>query len=152
MGGGSIRARRPAARGRTTETLKTALNTAERTAHRASNNAALQDVNFLALTPKMRNWPDDVEGDPDYPRADKFLVPSYSAGQYAITSHGARTLVEYADEPHTLERLVVATIDSQGRSQGNHIYYRSRAFWRVSASVNLPGAADHNYTGLNGFD
>lgn len=42
---------------------------------------------------------------------------------------------------------------SQGRSQGNRIYYRSQAFWQVSASVNLPGAANRtNFTGLNGFD
>jgi len=33
------------------------------------------------------------------------------------------------------------------------VYYRSQAFWQVSASVNLPGAANRTtYIGLNGFD
>jgi len=80
-------------------------------------------------------------------------APSDSAGHYAITSHSARTLVQYADGPHVLERRVVATVDSRGSSLGDHVYYRSPAFWQVSASVNLPGAAGRtNYIGLNGFD
>lgn len=135
------------------ETLKTTLDTASRAAHRARNNATLQDIHFPALTQEMRNWREDVEGDPDNPRADKYLSPSDSAGQYAIASHGARTLIQYADEPHVLERRVVVTVDSQGRPQGNRTYYRSQAFWQVSAAVNLPGAADRrDFQGLNGFD
>ena len=141
-------------RGRTIpETLKTALNAAGSTAHRAGTNTALQDANFPTLTQEMIGWRNQVEGNERQNQAEGRLAPSDSAGQYAITSHGAQTLVEYADEPHTLERRAVATVDSQGRSQGNHIYYRSQAFWQVSASVNLPGAATRtNYEGLNGFD
>lgn len=141
-------------RGRTIpETLKTALNAAGRTAHQAGNNAALQDAHFPALTQEMIGWRDQVVGSERLSSAEGRLAPADSAGQYAITSHGALTLVEYADEQHMLERRMVATVDSQGRSQGNRIYYRSQAFWQVSASVNLPGAANRtNFTGLNGFD
>ena len=75
------------------------------------------------------------------------------AGHYVITSHGARTLVQYADGEHLLQRWPVATVDNRGRPQGTQVYYRSQTFWQVSASVNLPAAADRTtYQGLNGFD
>jgi len=51
---------------------------------------------------------------------------------------------KYADEQHNLERVTIT---------GGHVYYRSMAFWRNAAGVNLPGAISRtNYHGINGFD
>jgi hypothetical protein len=53
----------------------------------------------------------------------------------------------YADAPHQLERVQLLT------DQGQRVYYRSNAFWRASAAVNLPSAIGNtNYSGINGFD
>jgi hypothetical protein len=49
--------------------------------------------------------------------------------------------------------FVSSSLFEHGVAQSNHVYYRSQAFWRVSASVNLPSAVKReNYTGINGFD
>jgi hypothetical protein len=57
-------------------------------------------------------------------------------------------MASYADEAHTLERVSVPTISS-----GSKVYYRSTAFWKASAAVNLPAAVGRtDYSGLNGFD
>jgi hypothetical protein len=56
-------------------------------------------------------------------------------------------MASYADVPHQLERVSVAT------NSGNHTYYRSPSFWRASAAVNLPGAIGDLYSRrLNGFE
>lgn len=47
----------------------------------------------------------------------------------------------------------VNTVNAHLVSTGAHVYYRSRSFWKVSVSVNLPGAINNtNYNGINGFD
>ena len=59
-----------------------------------------------------------------------------------------QTKTRYADEAHSLERVSVPTISS-----GSKVYYRSTAFWKASAAVNLPAAVGRtDYSGLNGFD
>ena len=50
---------------------------------------------------------------------------------------------KYADAGHLLERCSVS----------GKVYYRSQAFWKASASVNLTGRiGDTHYRGLNGFE
>lgn len=67
-----------------------------------------------------------------------------SAGFYWV----ARDMAPYADDEHVLERCSVTP-----RRSGIKIYYRSQAFWRASAAVNLPGQIGNDrYQGLNGFD
>lgn len=67
-----------------------------------------------------------------------------SAGFYWV----ARDMAPYADNEHALERCSINT-----RGNGIKIYYRSQAFWRASAAVNLPGQIrNRRYQGLNGFD
>jgi len=51
------------------------------------------------------------------------------------------------DSKHELERCTIST------NSGMKIYYRSQAFWKASAAVNLPNRInDTHYRGLNGFD
>lgn len=110
----------------------------------ARSNATLQDRLFPALTAQMIEWRSDVQGStaPD-PTAEQLHAPTDSAGFYWASTHMAR----YADEPCTLERVSVNT------TSGAKAYYRSQAFWRASATVNLPGVVSHtNYVGINGFD
>lgn len=58
-------------------------------------------------------------------------------------------MASFADATHALERVAVSTINGAGQK----IYYRSQAFWRTSAAVNLPSMVNQtNYSGLNGFD
>ncbi|WP_347116108.1 M23 family metallopeptidase [Leclercia sp. S52] len=67
-----------------------------------------------------------------------------SAGFYWV----ARDMSPYADAEHVLERCSVTP-----RRSGIKIYYRSPAFWRASAAVNLPNQVSNTeYQGLNGFD
>ncbi|OQP33401.1 hypothetical protein B2J69_11665 [Pantoea latae] len=57
-------------------------------------------------------------------------------------------MAHYADAEHVLERCSVIP-----RRSGIKIYYRSPAFWRASAAVNLPNQVNNTeYQGLNGFD
>lgn len=131
--------------------LEQALNAASQTANVSRSNAGLQDAQFPALTPEMRTWRQNIEGQPEPSTGEALNSASDSAGYYWLKTDMAR----FSDEPNTqiLERQVVATINTQGRSMGNHTYYRSQGFWRVSAAVNLPARInDTNYTGLNGFD
>ncbi len=108
------------------------------------NNTALQDGNFTELTPEMKVWRAQVSGGNRSAITEETLAPSDSAGFYWAKLGVAR----YADEAHTLERISVATVSS-----GSKLYYRSSAFWKVSAAVNLPGAVRRtDYSGLNGFD
>lgn len=82
----------------------------------------------------MVSWREDIDVG--------LFDPSDSAGFYwSLTS-----MAKYADEAHELQRQAV----NAGR--GVKIYYRSPAFWRASATVNLPGAISRrNYQGINGF-
>ncbi|WP_232301111.1 hypothetical protein, partial [Caldimonas taiwanensis] len=74
---------------------------------------------------------------------EDFYAPSDSAGFYWLKTGMAR----YADEAHEVQRQVVWT------DQGFKVCYRSAAFWRASAAVNLPSAVQHLYSSaLNGFD
>jgi predicted chitinase len=128
-------------------TLETSLVAARNQAHAANSSAALHDANFPALTPEMINWRSATEGsapEPEYLNENR-IAPPDSAGYYWAKLGMAR----YADDPATqmLERVSVPM------NQGTKIYYRSQGFWKVSASVNLPGAVAHtNYQGINGFD
>lgn len=66
-----------------------------------------------------------------------------SAGFYWIS----KNMAFYSDAEHELERCAIRT------NSGTKIYYRSRAFWKACASVNLPGQINNpNYQGLNGFN
>lgn len=72
-----------------------------------------------------------------------FVIPG-------ITHHARNNLADTV--PQAINALGTDEGD-KGYSQGNRIYYRSQAFWQVSASVNLPGAANRTTdAGLNGFD
>ncbi|MGJ7528436.1 type VI secretion system tip protein TssI/VgrG [Variovorax sp. GB1P17] len=109
------------------------------------SNAGLQDSNFPALTAQMREWRSHVgaemTGRSGMP--EDVFAPADSAGYY-----WAKNIMSMeADAVHTLERVPIQT------DQGARMYYRSSAFWRASATVNLPGAVNRtNYTGINGFD
>lgn len=52
----------------------------------------------------------------------------------------------FTDQPHVLQRV---SVNTEARTK---VYYRSPAFWRASAAVNLPGAINNTYHGINGFD
>lgn len=108
------------------------------------SNAKLQDGHFKALTQRMLDWRDDVAGstEPDATEEQK-IAPADSAGYYWVKLKMAK----HADAEHAVERNVVTT------NHGAKVYYRSPAFWRASAAVNLPGAIDKLYSrALNGFD
>jgi predicted chitinase len=108
------------------------------------SNSTLQDSNFPSLTAEMKNWRRHVEGNPMPPPAsDAEVAPADSAGFYWVKLQMAK----YSDEPHRLDRQVVTT------GAGEKVYYRSVAFWRASAAVNLPSALNRTYSpALNGFD
>jgi len=135
-------------RGRTIDpALRTALVTAY--VHIAGlpaaqrTNATLQDQNFHTLTRQIIEWRRNVEGNLQDPTDEDLFAPSDSAGFYWAKNR----MAVYADQAHALERRSVAT------DQGQKVYYRSQAFWRASAAVNLPAAVSRtNYSGLNGFD
>jgi predicted chitinase len=129
-------------------TLKTALVAAYNqiyAVHPASarSNAALRDVHFPALTLQMKAWRSQVDNSTAPPKTpeDEFS-PADSAGFYWVKNR----MASYADQVHVLERLQVNT------GSGAKVYYRSPAFWRASAAVNLPGAINSTYHGINGFD
>jgi hypothetical protein len=108
-------------------------------------NERLRDANHAQLTPQMVQWRIQVEGgDRRTPEPEENRwVPSDSAGFYWLKTEMAR----YADEAHELQRHAVPT------NQGFKVYYRSPAFWRASAAVNLPAAVNRLYSpALNGFD
>jgi predicted chitinase len=107
-------------------------------------NERLRDELFAQLTREMVVWRRSVEGgDAQAPVADDLYAPADSAGFYWLKTGMAR----YADEAHEVQRHAVAT------NQGFKVYYRSPAFWRASAAVNLPAAVNRLYSpALNGFD
>lgn len=109
------------------------------------SNAGLQDANFSALTAQMREWRSHVSADTTgrSSSSEDVLAPSDSAGYYWAKNR----MSAEADAAHILELVSIQT------DQGVKAYYRSAAFWRASATVNLPGAVNRtNYTGINGFD
>ncbi|MGJ7580800.1 hypothetical protein ACSFA3_11525 [Variovorax sp. RHLX14] len=130
--------------------LSTALASASKleAAKRPSNrsNVAMSDVNFPALTQEIINWRSQVEGrSSSAGDTEAYHAPSDSAGCYWIS---LKTNA-YADKPHILERVQVATVNGAGTKT----YYRSQSFWQSSAAVNLPSAISQtNFVGLNGFE
>lgn len=109
------------------------------------SNSGLRDANFPALTAQMREWRAHVGADTTGrpPSPEDVLAPSDSACYYWAKNR----MSAEADATHTLEHVSIQT------DHGTKAYYRSRTFWRASATVNLPGAVNRtNYTGINGFD
>lgn len=134
-------------RGRSVPTaLESALRNAEIHAKAVGNNAGLQDSNFSALTAEMINWRKAVDHTAMPPaNPDNIFAPADSAGYYWV----ALRMAKYADagSTQTMERYAVQT------NHGQKVYYRSQGFWKVSASVNLPGQINNSqYSGLYGFD
>ena len=125
------------------EALKTALVHAYQQCSAATprTNAFLRDTHFPELTPQMIAWRDAVG-------EATAIDATGSAGFYWAKLSMAR----YADQPHVLERVSVdATIGGVTHTE-IRCYYRSPAFWRNSASVNLPGVINNLYSlALNGF-
>lgn len=108
------------------------------------SNADLQDSKFPSLTRQIVEWRADVLGStaPD-PTPEQLVAPADSAGYYWVKLK----MAQHADESHVLEYRRVST------DHGFKVYYRSPAFWRASAAVNLPGAIGNAYSSaLNGFD
>ncbi len=106
-------------------------------------NTTLQDSNFTALTAEITGWRNNVEASPDPDGTEERFSPSDSAGFYWAKNK----MGQYADHEHTIERHPVTT------ESGTKVYYRSLAFWRASAAVNLPSRIGRtDYSGLNGFD
>lgn len=72
-----------------------------------------------------------------------------SAGAYWAWMEMAR----YGDESINFERLTVSAVAGRAHTPvGTKVYYRSLAFWRASASVNLPGKINDPWSHLlNGF-
>ena len=112
---------------------------AQPTAQRSS--ASIQDNQFPTMTQDVVVWRSEVRGGG---RAiESITAPADSAGFYWLKSG----MLRYADEDHLIERVAVGT------NAGAKTYYRSLAFWRASAAVNLPSRVnDTTYRGLNGFD
>ncbi|MET3496975.1 M23 family metallopeptidase [Variovorax boronicumulans] len=109
------------------------------------SNLGLQDANFPALTLQMREWRSHVGADMAgrSSSSEDLIAPADSAGYYWAKNR----MSAEADAVHVLEHVPIQT------DQGIKAYYRSRAFWRASATVNLPGVVNRiNYTGINGFD
>lgn len=110
---------------------------------------ALQDTNFPEITQKIIQWRQEIAGDISIDVDEGNWAPSDSAGFYAAK----QGLNFYADGVHIFERMVVPTVNSKGQSMGDKVYYRSQAFWKVSAGVNIPGEVNNTYsTILNGFE
>lgn len=107
------------------------------------SNFGIRDERFPELTEQMLLWRAHVESRPYPDEPEERFTPSDSAGYYWLKTN----MASYADAPHVLERCSVPT------DQGPQVYYRSPAFWRASASVNLPGRLHRtDYQGINGFD
>ncbi|MEI2602521.1 M23 family metallopeptidase [Erwinia aphidicola] len=109
---------------------------------RIANNRALRDgdtslydENQPELSTEIIGWREQVN--------TGSYQPADSAGFYWVKAG----MAAYADQEHVLERQLISTI------RGSKVYYRSLAFWRASAAVNLPTKVDRiDYSGLNGFD
>ncbi|GGZ05419.1 hypothetical protein GCM10007388_43920 [Pseudoduganella plicata] len=107
------------------------------------SNTVFVDGNYPLLTLQMRNWRNAIEGATNAGAEESAYAPADSAGFY----WSSLRMAAYADGNHTMERRVVAT------QAGSKVFYRSIAFWRASASVNLPSRVDQPYhNSLNGFE
>ena len=134
------------------QVMQKAAETEAKKAPDLRSKAAMQDAHFPGLTPEILKWRSDVDGAAGTqrePTGDALVAPSDSAGHYAAV----KGLVRQADGAHEVERRSVSIVDAKGQSQGERVYYRSQAFWKVSASINLPAAVHReDYRGINGFD
>jgi hypothetical protein len=115
--------------------LRTELLSAQNEANRSRSNAPILGVESR-LPAEIVTWRDDVG-------QSSIVDASETAGFYWASLRMAC----HADERHALERVAIGT------SRGPKCYYRSRSFWKTSASVNLPGAINALYSRqLNGFE
>ncbi len=106
---------------------------------------ALADNQSFGVTSLIEEWRAAIEGSSEKEQGDHQTAPADSAGFYWLMAKMAM----YADEPHVLERCPVQTTTGHGQQ----VYYRSPAFWRASAAVNLPSKVKTTYSpSLNGFD
>ncbi len=106
-------------------------------------SAALADAKFAEVTQQIMVWRSATSAENRDQSDDDNYSPADSAGWYWQVNHMAR----HADQPHRLERKDVMS------DHGKKSYYRSEAFWRASASVNLPSVINKTYSSaLNGFD
>ena len=104
---------------------------------RVANRDRFQDIQFPNLN-QYFIWREEVTNQAN-------IDPTDSAGFYWIKN----SMAKYADETHTLERVTINAV----RNQGTKVYYRSSAFWRATAKVNLPAVINTLYSSaLNGFD
>ncbi len=138
-------------RGRTiSSSLKERLESTQRAEQNKTpalrNKTVMNDSNFHGITQEIINWRISVEAHQELAQSpERFLAPSDSAGFYWVSLQMAK----YADQSHTIERVVVSTVNRQG----SKIYYRSPSFWKASAAVNLPAKINSTYSSsLNGFD
>ena len=107
-------------------------------------NADLQDSNFPGLNAQHLKWREDVQGSLDAEVSnEQLLAPTDSAGFYWTQLK----MPLYADAEHVMERVVFPT------TAGEKVLYRSPAFWKASAAVNLPASIHNLYSrALNGFE
>ncbi|PZD67148.1 M23 family metallopeptidase [Pantoea ananatis] len=109
-------------------------NRALREQEKRLDNRILYDGQHPGLEQEVISWREAVE--------NGTFDPADSAGFYWSLTEMAK----YADETHELQRQAVTA------GHGLRVYYRSPAFWRASATVNLPSAVNRrNYQGINGF-
>lgn len=138
------------------KTLKQSLLTVSQAEAKKAPNlrskTAMHDANFPELTQQTVEWRADVDGAEGTTRrhtGDALVAPTDSAGHYAIVNG----MIKFSDEVHRVERYGVVVVDAKGQRQGERVYYRSPAFWKASAAVNLPSAVHRgDYKGINGFD
>ena len=96
---------------------------------RVANRDRFQDIQFPNLN-QYFIWREEVTNQAN-------IDPTDSAGFYWIKN----SMAKYAHETNTLERVTINAV----RNQGTKVYYRSSAFWRATAKVNLPAVIDHTY-------
>ena len=126
------------------QALKTTHERIDKLPPGARSNADLQDHNFPGLNAQHIEWRDDVQGALDgRPKGEQVLAPADSAGFYWVQLK----MASYADAEHAMERVVCST------TSGEKVLYRSPAFWKASAAVNLPASIHNLYSrALNGFE
>lgn len=101
-------------------------------------NTTLQDRHFPTL-------PSEIIGSRE--RVSENNSSNISAADSAGFYWVKNKMAKYADMEHVLERVSVNS------NSGEKYYYRSPAFWKASAAVNLPGRINSLYSSsLNGFD
>ncbi|AIY41472.1 hypothetical protein LT85_2314 [Collimonas arenae] len=119
--------------------IENKLKMAQGAAEKKRENSFLTD-SVSGVTTQMKEWRELVgTNNPDMENSSD---AADSAGVYWAWISMAR----YADGTINIERCKIPT------SSGEKIYYRSEAFWKASASVNLPGVINQPYDHrLNGF-